>query len=293
MSILLDGKKLSEKILDELKETVTQMNMPITLGIVLVGEDPASKAYVEQKKRAGERIGVKVKVFPYPETISARELRAEIARICHLPSMRGVIVQLPLPARPKPLGGEGGPHALKQDRILNAILPKLDVDVLGRTMFGAFALGNSPIMPPTLAGIIRLLDEYKISLDGGKHVVLYGAGRLIGFPTAIEMMKREATISVINKTTKNPERITKEADILITGTPIPAHIGGDMLKDGVVIIDGGYGRTPEGKLTGNVIFDEAEKKASYITPVPGGIGIMTVAMLFYNLIELTKYNTKG
>lgn len=272
---VVDGKKISEEIFAKLKEDIKSFANPPRLGIILAGEDPASKAYVEQKKKRGEEIGVKVDIFPYPKETSAKKLRAEVGRIARLPNMRGLIVQLPLPEN------------IEETRVLNAIPPRLDVDVLGKTAFGAFALGTSPITPPTVAGILHIFSKYNIELKG-KSIAIVGNGRLVGMPMALEAARRGAVVHIINQSTKNPENIVKTADIVVTGTPAPEHITADMLKDGAVVIDGGFVRTSSGKIVGNVAFEEATKKASLITPVPGGVGALTVAMLFANLFILTK-----
>ena len=272
---ILDGKKLSEKILADITQKMEKVKMPVHLGIVLVGTDPASLSYVKQKEKTGEKIGVPVEVFRYPDNISTHKLRAEISRIARIKNIRGLIVQLPLPS------------SLNESRVINAIPYKMDVDMLSKTAFGAFVQGTSPIVPPTLGAILQLLKEYDITL-AQKNVVIVGAGRLVGLPMSNEATRQGATVSIINEHTKNPELITKEADILITGTPESEHIGAEMIKEGAIIIDAGYTRNKKGEPTGNVKFEEVSKKASFITPVPGGIGPMTVAMLFSNLVTLVK-----
>ena len=271
----LDGKKLADSIVASLAERVADIKMPMHLGIVLVGEDPASVSYVGQKEKMGEKIGIPVEIFRYRADISTHKLREEVVRIGRKKEIRGLIVQLPLPP------------SINEARIVNAIPPEKDVDVLGKSAFGAFVQGTSPIVPPTVGAILRLLEEYDITLPQ-KNVVIVGAGRLVGLPMEIEATRQGATVCIINEDTQNPERITKEADIIVTGTPVPEHIGGDMLKEGVVVVDAGYARNRDGKATGNVKFEEVSKKASFITPVPGGIGPMTVAILFSNLVTLKR-----
>lgn len=272
---ILDGKKLSEKILKDIEQEVVNMKTPPHLGIVLVGDDPASLVYVKQKEKIGKNIGIPVEIFSYPKDISTHKLRAEISRISHMKKIQGLIVQLPLPV------------SINESRILNAIPPEKDVDVLGKTALGAFTQGTSIVTPPTVGAILRLLKEYNINLSE-KNVVIVGAGSLVGLPMSNEATRQGATVSVINENTRNPETITREADIIITGTPTPEHIGGKAIKEGAVVIDAGYTKDKGGKTTGNVIFKEASKKASFITPVPGGIGPMTVAILFQNLLTLSK-----
>jgi len=273
---IIDGKRISEEILADVKKKVSKLGIPLRLGIVVVGNDPASSAYIEQKKKKGESVGIKVDVFEYNESeISTHKLRQEINRISRLSNMSGVIVQLPLP------------DSINAERVVNAIPQDKDVDVLSKTSFGAFALGTSSVRPPTVGAILKLMESYNLTLTQ-KRVAIVGAGRLIGLPMAIEAIRHQATICVINEYTKNPNAILQELDIIITGTPIPEHIRGDAIKKGAVIIDGGYIRTEKNKITGNVVFEEAQKKASFITPVPGGVGTVTVAMLFSNLLTLVK-----
>ena len=224
MATLLDGEKLSAALVPHLKQRVKKLGVHIQLGIILVGDDPASATYVKQKEKMGKRIGVGVKVFKYPKDIASRTLRQEVGRISRLPSMYGVVVQLPLPSHINP------------ERILNAILPSRDPDLLSKTMFGAFAVGTSPILPPTVAGIMHLLQEYKIPVEG-RRAVIFGAGRLIGMPVAIELMRRKVTVSVVTEHTKNPEFFTKKADLIITGTPHAAHVKGNMIQKRAAVID--------------------------------------------------------
>ncbi len=273
---IIDGKKVSEEILADVKKEVSKLNIPLRLGIVVVGNDPASSTYIEQKKKKGEIVGIKVDVFKYNESeTSTHKLRQEINRISRLSGMQGVIVQLPLP------------DSINTERVVNAIPQDKDVDVLSKTSFGAFTLGASSVRPPTVGAILKLMEAYNLTLTQ-KKVAIVGTGRLIGLPMAIEAIRHQATTCVINEYTKDPTAILQESDIIITGTPIPEHIRGDAIKKGAVVIDGGYVRTEKNKVTGNVVFEEAQKKASFITPVPGGVGAVTVAMLFSNLLTLVK-----
>ena len=235
MPTIMDGKKLADTILDELKVEIAKMGKPLRLGIFLVGNDPASRAYVLQKKKAGERIGVDVDVRRYSKTTSARTLRNDIGQLCKRDAVQGVIVQLPLP------------EGINQQRVLNAIAPYKDVDVLSERAYGAFALGSFPVAPPTLAGILRLLKEYGVALEG-KEIVIVGSGRLIGRPFMDYLADRDMGFHVLTRTTLHAEDTIKKADILITGTPLVGHIRGDMIKRGAVVIDGGYGRTADDKV---------------------------------------------
>lgn len=270
---VLDGKKLSEKILNELKTEIATLNKRIKLGIVLVGDDEVSVKYIEKKIKAGEKLGVEVKVYKYDKDITTKKLREQIGVICHIPHTEGVLVQLPLPEH------------INTQSILDAVLPEKDIDVLGAKALGRFYVGKSPITPATIAGILRLIDEYKIEIKG-KTVAVIGQGRLVGSPMSIALMQRGATVISVNEFTENKEELIKKADMVVSGVGKPGLITKDMIKKGAVIIDAGT-TAENGKLVGDVA-EDAKEVASYITPVPGGVGPMTVAMLLYNLVELSK-----
>ena len=273
MPTILDGKKLSAEVLKDLAEKVTEMNRELRLGIVLVGEDPASVAYIEQKKKTGEKIGVTVDIFKYEPTISTTKLRAEVGRLCRLPHMGGVIVQLPLPEN------------ITTQSILNAVLPWRDVDVLSAAMSGKLYAGTSPVLPPTAGAIMKLIERYELEVQG-KVVAVVGTGKLVGKPTGFALTQRGATVLMINSSTERPAELIKQADIVIAGVGKPGFITADMVKEGAVIIDAGYEQV-DGKLVGDVD-PAAFEKASAYTPVPGGVGPMTVAMLFSNLVTLNS-----
>lgn len=273
MSLILDGKKLSEKIASELKKEVAKLNKNLTLGIVLVGKNESSKNYVEQKKKLGKQIGVEIEIFNYPEAISTRKLREEIGKISKKTRINGLIVQLPLP------------KSINTQYILNAISPKKDVDVLTRELAGRLYLGISHILPPTTAGILKLLDSYKIEIKS-KNITVVGFGKLVGQPISTALAQRGATITVVNEFTKDKKIFLKNADIVISGVGKVNIINKKMLKRGVIIIDAGITYI-NNKIVGDVN-EDVKKVAKYITPVPGGVGPMTVVMLFSNLIELSK-----
>lgn len=270
---LLDGKKLADEILSGLKEEVSKLNKKIKLGIVLVGDNTVSEKYIERKKKIGEGLGVEVRVYKYGADITTKKLREQIGVVCRVPNMGGVIVQLPLPEH------------INTQGVLDAVLPEKDVDVLGAKALGKFYVGKSSVMPPTVAGIIKLLEEYKIEVKG-KTVAVVGQGRLVGKPATIVFEQMGATVLTINEFTENKEELIKKADIIVSGVGRPGLITKKMVKEGVVVIDAGT-TAENGKLVGDVSKDVAEV-ASYITPVPGGVGPMTVAMLFWNLVELNK-----
>ncbi|MDP2864140.1 MAG: bifunctional 5,10-methylenetetrahydrofolate dehydrogenase/5,10-methenyltetrahydrofolate cyclohydrolase [bacterium] len=270
--IILDGKKLSEEILENLKKEIKKRNLKLRLSVVQVGENPVSKIFISQKKKACERVGINFKLCKLPAKISVAELKKEIERIVKEPENSGVIIQLPLSKKFLP------------EELLNLISLKKDIDVLSEKSLGKFYQGTLSILPPTVQGILYLFKNYKIELKG-KNVVIVGAGRLIGNPLALRLLREKATISVLNEFTKDTPSFTKKADILISGVGKPNLITGKMVKKGVVVIDAGTS-IKKGRLVGDVDFKSVSKKASYITPVPGGVGPMTVACLIENLVKL-------
>ena len=290
MTTILDGKKISEQILKDLQPEIEEINKtlapnPLRLDIVMVGNNPASAAFVKKKKIAGSRIGVEVKLH-HIESTSTNELRSKVTELGRDKKIHGILVQLPL---------EG---IKNEQKILDAVPADKDVDVLGYKAVGKFITRNKefPILPSTLAGMVKLLEAYQITEFKGKNLVVVGAGKLVGLPAVNYFMRKDekdATVTNICRHTRDIDQILKMADILISGAGNPGFIKGDMLKEGVIIVDAGTSKDPDtGKLVGDVDFESAEKIASYITPVPGGVGPMTVAMIFYNLVQLAKKNYK-
>ena len=284
---ILDGKKLSERILANLKKEIKNHRLKLRLAVISVGENPISQIFINQKEMACEKIGINFKLFKFPTKIKNSELKKEISGIVKNPANSGVIIQLPLPKKFLP------------EEILNLISEEKDIDVLSENSLGKFyqalpsfssknlgGQGTLKILPPTVQGILYLFKNYKIDLKG-KNVVIVGAGRLVGFPLAIQLLKEKATVSVLNEFTKDAPSFLKKADILISGVGKPNLIKGNMIKRGVIVIDAGTS-VKNGRLVGDVDFKSVSQKASYITPVPGGVGPLTVACLFENLIMLNK-----
>jgi len=272
--ILLDGKKLAENILGNLKNEIKRRDLKLTLAVIQVGENPVSQIFINQKKKACKKTGISFKLFEFPAKIGVIELKKEIEKIVKNPANSGIIIQLPLPKKFLP------------EEFLNLIPEEKDVDVLSERSLGKFYQGTLKILPPTVDGILRLLKNYKIGLIG-KNVVIVGAGRLVGFPLAIQLLKERATLSVLNEFTKDASFFTKKADILVSAVGKPNLIKADVVKKGAVVIDAGCSMK-KGKLVGDVDFESVSKKASYITPVPGGVGPLTVACLLENLVKLNK-----
>ncbi|MCR4284170.1 MAG: bifunctional 5,10-methylenetetrahydrofolate dehydrogenase/5,10-methenyltetrahydrofolate cyclohydrolase [Parcubacteria group bacterium] len=277
--MIIDGKKIAEDIKQNLKDEIKSTDKQLRLAIIQVGEDMASSKFVEKKEKFAEEIGVKTKVYKLRGDISTSKLRKKISEITHPPfggkKSSGVIVQLPLPSH------------INTQYILNSIPLQKDVDVLSSRAIGEFVSGKSSVLPPVVGAI------KEIFLFGGstakladKNVVVVGAGLLVGKPAANWLINEGATVSVLNKDTLDISKFTKEADIIISGAGSPGLIKPEMIKDGVVLIDAGTSEQA-GKLVGDI--DPAcRDKASLFTPVPGGVGPITVAMVFKNLVELNK-----
>lgn len=269
---IFNGKKLAEEILENLKKEIKKKKLKLRLIVIQVGKNPVSQIFVNQKKKACKFIDVDFKLYQFKERISVQGLKKKIAKIVNNPNNSGIIIQLPLP------------KYLDTQKILNTVPQKKDVDVLSESSLGKFYTGTLLILPPTVKGIAYFLEKYGIKVKG-KHVVVVGVGRLVGNPLALWLLHEKATVSTINEFTKETSFFTKRADILVTGVGKPNLIRGSMVKEGVIVIDAGCSME-KGKLVGDVDFKNVSKKASYITPVPGGVGPMTVACLLENLVTL-------
>lgn len=269
---ILDGKKLSERVLTNLKKKIKKAKLKLTLAEVIIGRNPVSKVFINQKKTACQKIGINFELFELSAKAESQELKKDIEKIVKKPAISGIIIRLPLPKKFTP------------EEFLNLIPEEKDIDVLSEKSLGKFYQGVLPILPPTVAGIFRLFKNYKIKVKG-KNVVVLGAGRLVGFPLVIQLLREKATVSVLNEFTKDTSSFTKEADILISAVGKPNLIKGRMVKRGAVVIDAGTSLL-KNKLVGDVDFKSVSKKTSYITPVPGGVGPMTVACLLENLIRV-------
>lgn len=268
---ILDGKKLSEKTLFKLKKEAKNLNLK--LAVVLVGRNPVSQIFVNQKRKACQRVGIDFQLFKFSSKINNLKLKEKVIKIAKKPDVSGLIIQLPLPRN------------IKTQEILNLVPEEKDIDVLSEENLGKFYQSSLLILPPTIAAIRHILKNYRIRIKG-KNIVLVGGGRLVGKPLTIWLLREKATFSVVNKFTKDISLFTKKADILISGAGKPNLIKGKMVKENVVVIDCGTSKV-KGKIKGDVDFNSVSKKASYITPVPGGVGPVTVAMLLSNLVKMT------
>lgn len=275
MTVILDGKRLRDKLLAGLKTEIDKCKIRPSLAVILVGEDPASKIYVNNKKKTAEKLGINSLVINYPEDVTEEILLKKIDSLNCDESIHAILVQLPLPK-----------HINKQ-RVISAILPSKDVDCFTMYNCGCLASGIEPyVYPCTPSGILLLLDEYNIDL-AGKHVVVVGRSNLVGKPFALMALKRNATITICHSYTQNICDITKTADILVSAVGKPV-ITNDMIKKNCVVIDVGIFRNDNGKIRGDVDYEEVSKTTSYISPVPGGVGPMTITSLMLNTFELYK-----
>lgn len=273
--INIDGKELSEKIINGLGKKIKSRRLKLKLAVISVGKNPASLLFVNQKKKACQKIGIGFKFYQFDKKISSSKLKKEIRKSAGKIDNSGIVIQLPLPQK-----------FLAED-FLNLIPEEKDIDVLSEKSLGKFYQGVLNISPPTVEGISRLFKKYKIELRG-KNIVVVGAGKLVGFPLAIKLLKEKATLSVLNEFTKDTPFFTKKADIIISAVGKPNLLKGNMVKRGVIIIDAGT-IVKRGKLAGDVDYKSVSKKASYISPVPGGVGPMTVACLLENLLKLNNH----
>lgn len=273
MVTILDGKKLKEKILSELKLKVDKFQTKPTLVVILVGDNPASKIYVNNKKKTAEKLGINSEVINYPLEVSEDELLDKIRELNNDKNVTAILVQLPLPEH------------ISKENVMNTISPEKDVDGFTPYNFGKLFSGEIPIVYPcTPRGILLLLDEYKINLDG-KHVVIVGRSNIVGRPLSQMILNRNATVTICHSHTKNLAQITKTADVLISAVG-KNIIEEKMLKFGCVIVDVGIFKDANGKTRGDVDFENSSKVASYISPVPGGVGPMTITSLMLNTVEL-------
>ena len=291
MSVILDGKATSNQIKEELtiqvKEIKDAGKRPPHLAAVLVGNDGASLTYVGSKVRSCERIGYDSTLIKLDDDISQEALLATIEKLNNDPLLDGFIVQLPLPKH------------IDEEVVLHAINPNKDVDGFHPTNFGKMALGMQTFIPATPFGIMELLKRYKLDING-KHAVVIGRSHIVGRPMSILLSEKgnpgNATVTLTHSRTQNLAAITKEADIVVSALGVPNFLTADMVKDGAIIIDVGITRVPDADhpkgyiIVGDVHYDAVKEKASYITPVPGGVGPMTIAMLLQNTMLAYQRN---
>ncbi len=282
--ILLNGKQLSQKIANTLKSKISVYidsgSRTPRLDIILVGEDFASKKYVDMKMKRAEEIGIKTVLHKFETNVSTEDIISEIKELNNDSRVDGVMVQLPLPKN------------IDTNVILESIDCSKDVDGLTSVNLGKlFKNDPSAIAPATAKGILKLLEEYDISIDGSKAVVI-GRSDIVGLPTAAVLQNSNATVTVCHSHTKNLKEISKQADILVVGIGRAEYIDKGYVKEGAAVIDVGTNRGKDDKLVGDVKFGSVKKVAEYITPVPGGVGPMTISSLLLNLFEIYERNVK-
>ena len=278
MANIIDGKQISKDIKEELKAEVASLaaqGRKCCLAVIQVGNDPASSVYVGNKKKACAYVGIESLAYELPEETTEEELLTIIDKLNKDANVHGILCQLPLPKH------------INEDHVIKAISPKKDVDGFHPQNVGALVIGEKGLVSCTPAGIIQLLKRSNIEMDG-KHCVVVGRSNIVGKPMSLLMLRENATVTICHSHTKNLKEICKEADILIVAIGKPQFIGKEYVKDGAVVIDVGIHREENNKLCGDVKYDEVEPVASYITPVPGGVGPMTIAMLMHNCVEAMK-----
>ncbi|MDN3072362.1 bifunctional methylenetetrahydrofolate dehydrogenase/methenyltetrahydrofolate cyclohydrolase [Enterococcus faecalis] len=278
MSTVINGRELADQMQAEIQkdvEKMTQQGIQPGLVVLLVGENPASQTYVRNKERAAAKIGILSKVEKLPETISEEELLAEIDKYNQDSRFHGILVQLPLPKH------------IDEEKILLAIDPKKDVDGFHPMNLGRLFVGKPEMIPCTPYGIMKMFEAYDIDLTG-KRAVVIGRSNIVGKPMGQLLLMKNATVTIAHSKTEHLAEVAKEADILVVAIGRGHFVTKEFVKPGAVVIDVGMNRNQEGKLIGDVAFDEVSEIASYITPVPKGVGPMTITMLMYQTVEAAK-----
>lgn len=280
MALLIDGKKTSMEIKDELKVKVSDLKengIQITLVVIQVGSDSASSVYVANKKKACEYIGIGSRSYELPENTTQDDLLTLVEKLNNDPTVNGILVQLPLPKQ------------IDEDLVIKTIAPNKDVDGFHPQSVGALSIGQKGFISCTPAGVLQLLKRYGIEIEG-KECVIIGRSNIVGKPMAMLMLRENATVTVCHSRTKNLKEIAKRADILIVAIGKPRFVTKEFIKEGAVVIDVGMHRNENNKLCGDVDYEDVYDKVSAITPVPGGVGPMTIAMLMNNCVESVTHN---
>lgn len=277
MDKIIDGEALSLQIQDNIKKEIKSCMIRPSVAVIQIGDNPASNSYIKRKETACNNVGVYFRLYKFDEGTPELTIINKIKELNNDEYVNGILVQLPLPEQ------------YNEKRIVNSIINSKDIDGLTDINVGRMINGKKTLVPCTPLGIMKMLEEYNVEL-AGKNVVIVGRGKLVGRPLITLMLAKDATVTVCHSKTTNLAEMTKLADVLVVACGVPKLITADMVKDDVVVIDAGINRI-DGKLCGDVDFDEVSKKASLITPVPKGVGPMTVAMLLQNII--TCYNSKN
>ena len=278
MAIIIDGKKVSAQVKEQVRietEELVKQGIKPGLAVIIVGDDPASRVYVNNKKKACEKVGFLSKEFALPATTTQEELLALVNELNEDKEINGILCQLPLP------------KGLDEKAVIEAISPLKDVDAFHASNVGKIMIGDYDFLPCTPAGVMEMLHSYNIPVEG-KECVVIGRSNIVGKPMAMLLLHENGTVTITHSRTKNLKEVTKRADILVAAIGKPKFVTADMVKEGAVVIDVGMDRDENGKLCGDVDFENVKEKCSAITPVPGGVGPMTIAVLMKNTLKACK-----
>ena len=278
MAIIIDGKQVALKKREQIKSRVEELKKQgksVGLAVIIVGENPASRVYVNNKKKGCLEVGVESFEYALPESTTEEDLKALVEKLNNDDKVNGILCQLPLPKH------------INEDAVINTISPEKDVDAFHPQNVGHIMIGDYTFLPCTPAGIMEMLKFYNISVSGKKCVVI-GRSNIVGKPMAMLLLKENGTVEICHSRTENLKEETLSADILVAAVGKTRFVTEDMVKPGAVVIDVGMNRDEDGKLCGDVDFVNVEKKASYITPVPGGVGPMTITMLLENTVRAVE-----
>lgn len=279
MAVLIDGKAVSQKVKEEVRAEIERDGLDIGLAVVIVGNNQASRVYVNNKKKACEVCGIKSFEYAIPEETTEEQLLELVDTLNEDKNINGILVQLPLPKQ------------INEEKIIERISPLKDVDAFHAVNVGKIMIGNYAFLPCTPAGVMELIHSTGTDVSG-KECVVIGRSNIVGKPMAMLLLHENATVTICHSRTKDLAEVCRRADILVSAVGKADFVTADMVKEGAVVIDVGMNRDAENKLCGDVKFDEVEKKASYITPVPGGVGPMTIAMLMKNTLMAKRIQSK-
>lgn len=278
MAIIIDGKKVSAQVKEQVRietEELVKKGIKPGLAVIIVGDDPASRVYVNNKKKACEKVGFLSKEFALPATTTQEELLSLVKELNEDKEINGILCQLPLP------------KGLDEKAVIEAISPLKDVDAFHASNVGKIMIGDYDFLPCTPAGVMEMLHSYNIPVEG-KECVVIGRSNIVGKPMAMLLLHENGTVTITHSRTKNLKEVTKRAEILVAAIGKPKFVTADMVKEGAVVIDVGMDRDENGKLCGDVDFENVKAKCSAITPVPGGVGPMTIAVLMKNTLKACK-----
>lgn len=273
--MIIDGKAVAKQIREELARTVAEEHLYAKLTVIIVGDDPASKVYVRNKGRACDSVGILSETVELPEETTEKELLERIEQLNRDEAVTGILVQLPLPAH------------IDEEKVTLAIAPEKDVDGFHPMNVGLLSIGTDTMEPCTPSGIMELLHRYRIRIEGA-HAVVIGRSNIVGKPIGMMLLREHATVTTVHSKTEDALKYIRSADIIIAAVGVPRFVTGDMIREGATVIDVGINRLEDGTLCGDVDFDSVAPKACAVTPVPGGVGPMTIAMLMNNVVRAAR-----